>query len=202
MSAVQHPPGALTSLAGFPEHVLPADTTMYRAHSASRSAWWFDNGPGGRFNLHGARGTCCTATSLDTAVREKVRDYVSQTGFVDPDFASEFTVSLVTAPLPYRCAAVNHTDAAKYAIVRELVTMHDYSIPQAWAARFDEDFDGILYESAYTTGGPSAYALFGDAGAPTVAGYTEATHMSGADACTAVGWTVGVPAESGLDVLT
>lgn len=202
MSAVQGPPGMSLSLTGFPEHFLTAGTTMFRAHSATRSAWWFDNGTGGRFNLLGDRGTCCTATSLDTAVREKVREHVSSDGFVDPVTASEFVVSLVTAPIPYRCAAVNDTDAAKYGLVRELVTMQGYAVPQAWAEFFDTDFDGIFYESAYTTGGPSAYALFGDAGAPSAPGFTEATHMSGADACTALGWTVGAPAESGLDILS
>lgn len=198
MSAVQGPPPVPAALSDFPEATVPAGQIMFRAHNAAKGGCWFDNGSAGRFNLHGARGTWCTATSIDTAVRERVREHISQTGVVDPVFASEFVVSRVTAPLPYRCAAVSDAAAARYGVVRELVTMHDYTLPQAWAGAFDAaGFEGVFYGSAFTTGPASAYALFGDAGAPeAAAGFTEEVHMSGAEACTQLGWKVGPPPSS------
>jgi hypothetical protein len=205
MTATQHPPVHTTDYSAFPEHILPADEPMYRAHATNRGAWWYDNGPGGRFNLHGARGTCCTATSIDTAVREKVRDAASADQVVDRSYAESFTVSVVTAPLPHRCAAVSSTPAAGFGIVRELVTMEDYSVPQAWAEAFDaRGFDGVFYGSAYTTGDASAYALFAPAGAPPVGTtYTAAFHLSGPDACAAAGMKVsGPPPSRSLSLIT
>ncbi|WP_336645481.1 RES family NAD+ phosphorylase [Microbacterium sp. USHLN186] len=203
MSAVQHPPAPHLDLSQFPDSTVRAGQEVYRAHGSTRSAWWFDNGTAGRFNLRGHRGSCCTATTVDTAVRERVREHVSQTGMVDPVFASEFVVSRASAPLPHRCAAVSHTEAARHDIVRELVTMHDYTVPQAWAAAFDESgFDGVFYASAFTTGEASAYALFGDAGAPDAeAGYAETMHLSGTEACEQLGWIVALPSSRGMIVI-
>lgn len=192
MTASQAAPAAGAALNAFPEVTVPAGTAMYRSHSTSRGAWYFDNGDEGRFNLHGARGTCCTASSVDTAVREKVRGRASRTGVVSRDLADSFVVSIVTAPTEHRCAAVNHVDAAKHGVVRELTTMPDYSVPQAWAKAFeDAGFDGVFYGSAFTTGEPAAYALFGDAGVPDPsAGHTAAHYMGGEEACKDLGWTV------------
>lgn len=201
MSAVQEAPEPGQALTGFPELTVPARETMYRAHSAGRDAWWFDNGDDGRFNLHGDRGTCCTATTIDTAVRERVRGRVSKTGVVSPRLADTFVVSAVTSPLPYRCAAVGHVDAVRHGIVRELTTMQGYGVPQQWAAAFDEaGFEGVFYGSAYTTGEPSAYALFGTAGAPEeTAGYHETRVLSGPEACRVVGWSVPTRTGRGID---
>lgn len=192
MTASQAAPAAGAVLSAFPEATVPADAPMYRSHAATRGAWYYDNGAEGRFNLHGDRGTCCTASSVDTAVREKVRGRVSRTGVISRDLADSFVVSIVSAPTEHRCAAVNHVDAAKHGIVRELTTMADYTVPQAWAKAFeDAGFDGVFYGSAYTTGDPAAYALFGDAGVPDPsAGHTATHHMSGEEACKALGWTV------------
>ncbi|MGW9159284.1 RES family NAD+ phosphorylase [Microbacterium sp. NPDC055665] len=203
MSAVQGPAPASAELRTFPVVTLSAGQAMFRAHHASRDAWWFDNGPGGRFNLRDDRGTCCTATSLATAVRERVRENVTRDKVVDTVFADEFVVSTVVAPVPFECAAVSHDDAANHGVVRELVSMHDYAVPQGWAAALDgAGFDGVFYGSAYTTGDPSAYALFGPAGAPASdAGYIETRFMSGAAACRALGWTVSTPHSSGMTVI-
>lgn len=182
----------------FPDRTAAAGATMYRAHSFDKSAWWFDNGDGGRFNLHGDRGTCCTAATVDTAVREKVRDAASESMVVDAAYADSFVVSAVTAPLPYRLAAVSSTPAARHGVVRALVTMEDYTVPQAWAEAFDRSgFDGVFYGSAYTTGPASAYALFGRSGAPESAGYTASVRLRGREACREVGFTVaGMPRAS------
>ncbi|WP_210481101.1 RES family NAD+ phosphorylase [Naasia sp. SYSU D00948] len=166
---------------------------MYRAHSVTRSAWWFDNGPSGRFNLSGPRGTCYTATKVETAVREKVRDEISSSGVVSKAFAESFAVSVITAPVRYKCAAVSSARAVAFNVVRALVTMDDYSVPQAWAKSFETNqFEGVYYGSAYTTGAASALALFGDAGAAG-AGFTAALHMEGPDACAAAGMVVAGP---------
>jgi hypothetical protein len=205
MTATQRPPDPATDYTEFPKEIVAAGDQMYRAHSSGRGAWWFDNGDGGRFNLHGARGTCCTSTSVDTAVRERVRDEIFSTGFISRAFAESFVVSTVSAPLPHRCAAVSSTQAARYLVVREMVTMSDYSVPQAWAACFDDaGFDGIFYGSAYTTGGASAYALFGNAGAPPAsADFTEAIHLTGPAACTTVGMKVeGPPPAQALRIIS
>lgn len=203
MSAVQESPQAEQTLAEFPEAALKPRQTMYRAHRADRGAWWFDNGPDGRFNLRGDRGTCCTAVTVDTAVRERVRGHVSRDGVVSPALADSFIVSSLTSPLPYRCAAVSHPDAARFGIVRELVTVHEYGVPQEWASLFDETgYDGIFYATAYTTGGASAYALFGKAGAPEPAGGYHATRvMNGEDACRAVGWRVPEQTSRGMEII-
>lgn len=204
MTAKQAAPAAGAVRSAFPVATVPAATPMYRSHGAGRGAWYYDNGMEGRFNLHGARGTCCTASSVDTAVREKVRGRVSRTGVVSRDLADSFVVSIVSAPTEHRCAAVNHVDAAKHGIVRELTTMPDYSVPQAWAQAFeDAGFDGVFYGSAFTTGDPAAYALFGDAGAPDPsAGHTAVHHMSGDQACKDLGWTVAnTPVTAGMTVI-
>lgn len=202
MSATQAPPRAGADLTGFPRRTVSAGARMYRAHSAGHSAWWFDNSAQGRFNLHGDRGTCCAASRLDTAVREKVRSHVSYTGLVSAVLARSFVVSTLTLPAGFACAAVSHADAVKHHVVRELVTMHDYTVPQAWAAAFDDaGFAGIFYASAFTTGAPSAYALFGAAGAPATAGFTAALAVDGAAACAALGWTVQEPSGRGIPLI-
>lgn len=204
MTASQSAPPAEADLSPFPEMYLTPETPMYRSHGAAHGAWYFDSGAEGRFNLHGARGTCYAATSVDTAVREKVRGRVSQAGVVSRSLADSLVVSVVGVLTPHRCAAVNDVDAAKHGIVRELTTMASYSIPQAWAQAFeDAGYDGVAYGSAFTTGSADAYALFGEAGAPVpVAGYTATRHLSGEDACRLLGWTVlNTPVTGGMTVI-
>ena len=173
---------------------------MYRAHHVERKAWWYDNGRLGRFNLSGSLGTCYTATDVETAVREKVRDEVIASGVVSRAFADTFRVSAVTAPLQHKCASVSSKRAARYNVVRALVTMDDYAIPQLWAAQLnDASFEGVYYGSAYTTGAPSAFALFGSAGGRD-SSFTAVPHLEGPAACEAAGMTVVGPPP--LTVLT
>jgi hypothetical protein len=59
-------------------------------------------------------GICCTATRVETAVREKVGDAVCATGFVSRAFADSFGVSAVSAPHEHlsgvaACAAAGMT---------------------------------------------------------------------------------------------
>jgi len=200
MTAKQDLPDTTRDYSTLPTENCPAETAMYRAHSP-RGAWWFDNGIGGRFNLHGARGTCYAATTLDTAVREWLRDDLAANQTVSPHIADTFVVSTVTTPNDYVCAAVSHSDAARWGIVRALTTMELYDVPQAWAAVIDAaGFDGVFYGSAYTTGGPTAYALFNEAGAPP-AGHAEARIYDGTAACTAVGINVVPPRAFGMPTI-
>lgn len=193
MTAVQGPPNPTISYRRFPKKNIPAETKMYRAHTTARGAWWFDNSPFGRFNLASPRGTCYTANRVETAVREKVRDEVSSSGVVTRALAESFIVSAVTAPAGYKCAAVSSTGAARFNVVRALVTMEDYDVPQEWAETFEANtFEGIYYGSAYTNGGPSAFALFGNEGDPGPR-FTAAQHMTGPEACKAAGMIVAGP---------
>lgn len=176
-----------------PRHTVTAETQMYRAHNTARDAWWFDSSRNGRFNLPAPAGTCYTATKVETAVREKVRDAVSESNVISRVLADSFRVSTMAAPIDYKCAAVSADRAVRFGIVRELVTMEDYTIPQEWAETIrTNSFEGIYYASAYTTGGPTALALFGTAGAPGPR-FTETHHLSGADACEASGMIVAGP---------
>ncbi|MFF1632538.1 RES family NAD+ phosphorylase [Leifsonia sp. NPDC058248] len=197
MTAVQGPPDRNISYRGFPKKPIAAETELYRAHSISREAWWFDNSAYGRFNLPSPRGTCYAASRAETAVREKVRDEVSSSGVVSRALAETFIVSIVRAPIDYKCAAVSSTGAARFNVVRALVTMDDYDVPQEWAETFEaHTFDGVYYGSAYTTGGPSALALFGDEGDPGPL-FTATQHMTGPQACKAAGMTVAGPPSFG-----
>lgn len=181
------------SYRSFPKKVIQAETEMFRAHRAGRGAWWFDSSLYGRFNLSNPRGTCYTASRVETAVREKVREEVGSTGIVSRTLAEKFVVSTVTAPIDFKLAAVSSSRAARYDIVRALVTMDDYDIPQAWAEEFAANgFQGVYYGSAYTTGAATALALFGTAGDPGPR-FTAAGHLTGPEACVAAGMTVAGP---------
>jgi hypothetical protein len=202
VTAVQGPPDQTRDYRAFPIRQLLATSKIFRAHAPNRSAWWFDNGVHGRFNLHGERGTCYTATKVRTAVREKLRDQISASRVISRKLADSFIVSVVTTSSDYRCAAVSSGRAVDYGIVRELVTRADYDIPQQWAQAFDANgFDGIFYASAYTTGTASAIAIFGGAGnAPD--GYAERHHLGGAEACQVAGITVvGPPSMDALTII-
>ncbi len=202
MTAVQGPPDPARSYRALPRKQIVAGAQLYRAHSTARGTWWFDSGAHGRFNLSSPRGTCCVATRAETAVREKIRDEVSASGVVSRALATSFAVSIVAAPDGYKCAAVSSSAAARFDIVRALVTMEDYGIPQLWAEIFEANgFDGVYYGSAYTTGAPSALALFGAAGAPGPR-FTARPHLTGPEACRASGMTVaGPPAFSSLTII-
>ncbi|KJQ55452.1 RES domain-containing protein [Microbacterium sp. SA39] len=202
MTAVQQPPEPARSYGSFPKKTITSGTALFRAHRADRSAWWFDSSPHGRFNLTHPRGTCCTATRAETAIREKVRDEVSSTGVVSRVFAETFALSALSAPAEYTCAAVSSSRAERFGVVRDLVTTGDYGLTQRWARAFaSHGFGGVFYGSGYTTGRASTLALFGDEGAPG-GGFTAAVHLRGPQACEAVGMTVtGPPRLSALTVV-
>jgi len=202
VTAVQGPPVPGRSYRGMPRHHARATSTMYRAHHVSRGAWWFDSSRSGRFNLRAPLGTCYAATKMETAVREKVRDEVAESGVVSRALAESFVVSILDAPVDFTCASVSSAGAVRHGLVRELVTMDDYAVPQEWAEVLHANmFDGIYYASAYTTGGPTALALFGDRGAPG-SGFAAERHRTGADACAAAGLTVaGPPAVRSLTII-
>ena len=202
MTAVQGPPDPARSYRTFPKKTIASGTAMFRAHRADRSAWWFDSSVHGRFTLSHPRGTCCTATRAETAVREKVRDEVGSTGVVSRVFAESFVLSVVSIPAEHTCAAVSSSRAERFGVVRDLVTTGDYGLTQSWAGTFASNgFDGVFYGSAYTTGRASAMALFGDEGAPG-GGFTAAVHLRGPQACEAAGMTVvGPPRLSALTVV-
>ncbi|KQR53666.1 hypothetical protein ASF88_02050 [Leifsonia sp. Leaf336] len=202
MTAAQGPPDPTRDFRAFPVRQLHATSKVFRAHAPHRSAWWFDSSVHGRFNLHGARGTCYAATRVRTAVREKLRDQISASRVISRKLADSFIVSVITTPSDFRCAAVSSARAVEHGIVRELVTTADYDIPQQWAQAFDTNgFDGVFYGSAYTTGPATAIAIFGGAGGAPV-GYAERQHMTGAEACQVSGIAVvGPPTMDALTII-
>ncbi|RLP77759.1 hypothetical protein D9V32_00025 [Mycetocola tolaasinivorans] len=187
MTAVLGSPDTHADYSGFPRRGIPAGSTLFRAHSTTRSAWWFDSGPYGRFNLPSPRGTCYVSTLVETAVRERVRSEIQLSGVVSTAFASSFVVSRLTAPQRYSCAAVSSARAARYQIVRALVTTADYRLTREWAGVFgDAGFSGISYGFAFTTGRPTALGLFGTEGKPGD-GFTSARRLAGNQACMIAG---------------
>ncbi|WP_396822403.1 RES family NAD+ phosphorylase [Mycetocola sp. BIGb0189] len=176
---------------------------MYRAHAVTRSAWWFDSGPHGRFNLQPPRGTCYVATRIETAVRERVRGEIHRSGFVSSEFARSFRISALTAPTRYSCASVSSSRAARYRLVRELVTLANYDLPREWARSFaDAGFTGVFYGSAFTTGSPTALGLFGSAGGRASEEFTEQHCLSGTQAGALSGLSVApVPASARLKLI-
>lgn len=73
---------------------------------------------------------------------------------------------MLTVPHEHRLADTVTDDAANFGMTRELATVTPYTIPQRWAAAFDDTgFAGLQYQSRFTTGAaPNAVALFSKAG--------------------------------------
>lgn len=167
-------------LAGFPTKQLRNGVRWYRAHRRELGAWYFDSGPGGRFNLHGAKGTCYAASTAEAAVREIIGPDFVQGRQVFDTLVDARVVSTVV--LPTFCCVAKLTDAgaAAYRVSNELSSMTRYGIPQAWAAAFDaHGFDGIWYQPRFSPGEGRALALFGPSGAGDPGTYrTEAGRQS------------------------
>jgi len=200
VTAKQGSPDPTRDYSDFPAHTVAPDTVMYRSHG-SFGAWYFCPDQGCRFDLEDPHGTCYTATDVETAVREKLRDKITASGVVQYDEAAAFRISKLTAPVAYDCAEVNAKTASKYGVVRGISSMDDYGVPQAWAKTLHgSGFGGIFYGSAYTNGAPTAYALFGPTGEPDPsAGFTAEEYLSGVDACAEVGIEVeDIPPPAGI----
>ncbi|MDR0946063.1 MAG: RES family NAD+ phosphorylase [Bifidobacteriaceae bacterium] len=186
----QTPPPTGLNLVGFPSAELVTGTSLWRAHRVTRSEWWFASAPG-RFDLPEPRGTWYAADDTATAVREHLRATLIATGAVTARLAQSFHLTKVRLKQRIKCAAVSDNNAAAWGITRELVTMTDYQVTHEWAKAFAQaGFDGIRYGSRFTTGEPTAWALFGDAGAPQTPPGQMNAHMTGLGACEDAGLRV------------
>lgn len=170
VTAQQPPPADLT---GFPARRLASGATVFRAHLARRSPWWFSSG-GGRFDLPAPRGTCYLASSALVAVRERLGPVLAARAVVPAGALDGVVVSrLATARVrdagderaSLRLANVRVAGAADFGVTRELESMTPYDVPVRWAVGFDAaGFDGVWYGPRFSPGAAGAIAVFGAAG--------------------------------------
>ncbi|SFA45007.1 RES domain-containing protein [Rhodococcoides kroppenstedtii] len=152
-------------LDGFPSCELTAAQVLHRGHRVSNGPWWFSSSGGGRFDLTPPRGTCYLAYDEVTAIRETVGAPLAASGVISAEFAAERQLSALAVPHGHHLADTSSAEAANYGITRELVSMTPYAVPQEWASTFDATFDGLQYQTRFTTGPtPNAVALFSGAG--------------------------------------
>ena len=154
-------------LTGFPRWSLTPTRTLYRAHRRDLSPWWFSSDLSGRFDLIAPEGTCYLASTQATAARERWGERLVRAGRVSAADADATIVSRLTVPASVALADTCARRAALLGVTREIGTLTPYAVPQAWAAAFTgAGFDGVRYESRFTTGARDrAYAIFGPAGA-------------------------------------
>lgn len=179
------------ALAGFPRSRLRTDAPLYRAHTATKSPWWFSSDLSGRFDLLLPDGTCYLATDMTTALRERFGHDLVRQGVVTFEAAARTQVSQLSVPAPRWLANTCARDAAAFGMTREIGTCPAYDIPQAWAAAFfgTGKYTGIRYQTRFTTGSaPNAVALFDDAGERNWP--IDPGALSGARACSQAGITV------------
>ena len=157
-------PGKRT-LTGFPGWRLTGRRQVKRGHRVSNGPWWFSSSGGGRFDLSAPRGTCYVAFDEMTAIRETVGEALASLGVIAHDFAAKRVLSTLRVPGAHDLADTCDGAAAAFGLTRELCSMTPYDIPRAWAAAFDVEFDGIRYQTRFTTGpAANAAAVFGPAG--------------------------------------
>jgi hypothetical protein len=189
-------------LTGFPTDDVSAGTA-FRAHSVGLGPWYFASSGDGRFDLEPPRGTCYAADSVRTAVRERLGDTVVGRPFVAASVADAMQVSVIGLP-PGRYADTSGEGGEDFGVTSELPVMVDYAVTHAWAETFaDHLFDGIHYESRYTTGpGPRSWALFGSSGADPTRPVFEDRVLDGRAACAEAGLTVLLaPTRRSLNVI-
>lgn len=181
----QKPPRVGLSLRQFPA-VTSTNRMIFRAKQLGREAWWYSGNLFGRLDLPAPLGTCYWADDQATATRERLGERVADTGAVTIAAAQAFEVARGRLPRNRDFAEVSSAAAAKYGVTRELVTMVDYEVPQAWARLFNQTgLGGVRYASRFTTGGANSWAIFGNAGLDT--SRKETTPINGVDACAAAG---------------
>ncbi|GAB2647160.1 hypothetical protein GCM10027068_28240 [Prescottella soli] len=153
-------------LDGFPGWLLTPRRRLLRGHKTRNGPWWFASTGGGRFDLDEPRGTCYVAFDERTAVRETVGEVLTSGGVVTAEFAAERSLSTLRVPARRRLADTCAETAADFGLTRELCTLTPYELPRRWATALAGLFDGLRYQTRFTTGpGANAAALFGAAGA-------------------------------------
>lgn len=159
--ALSDPP---ENLDGFPAVSVPK-RPWFRAHRAALGPWWFSRDGSGRFDLPYPDGTCYLASSVETAVRERLGPTLSRANQITGDEADTMVVSRLHADGTF--ADTIARDANLFGVTRELGTMTPYGLPQCWARAFHRaGYDGLMYWPRFSLGPDQhALALFGSAGA-------------------------------------
>lgn len=167
-SHLSAPPGALS---GYPEEDLWEGFVLYRSHDASYGPWFFSsvlpesNTEGGRFDVSAPHGTCYTSLVPTTTLRERFGPQFLSVGAVTADAVAATKVSRILLQ-EHATVALTSAELAANFHTRELVATDDYALTQQWAEAFREHgFDGVVYESRFTTvADATAVGLFGEAG--------------------------------------
>lgn len=193
----QEPPAAL-DLSAFPSDPLPSSTPLYRAHSVGNGPWYFGNSLKGRFDLVAPRGTCYAAESIGAAMRERLGEKFTGGGQISAELADSAVITTIMPPPG--CGANVEAGTENYPLTSELTSMPDYSIPQAWAAAFDQaGFDAIHYRGRLSSSSLASWALFDDEGEHP--DYITGATVSGRQACQNAGIRVLPPPPSAASLL-
>lgn len=181
-----------TQLADFPRWRLRKRQTMWRAHTAARSPWWFGSDNTGRFNLSTPHGTCYLATDITTALRERFGPALVAQGLISATAAAETLVSHLNPPKERQLADTTHAQAVRFGLTRELFTIaaDGYELTRRWAAALHAaGAAGIRYQSRFTsTARANAFALFDTAGQHDW--LNDPAPIPGTQACAAADLTV------------
>lgn len=188
-TALTDPPADLT---GFPTAPVTGQAWC-RAHTVGRNPWWFSHDDSGRFDLTHPDGTCYLASSIETAVRERLGPTLGRANMISIDEADRMLVSR----LPAQGAAADTTDqqTTSFGVTRELSTITPYDLPRRWAAALhDTGHDGLVYWPRFSPGASHrALALFGAAGVDDTRGVDPAPIGGRSAAAHAEIVVVGVP---------
>lgn len=180
----QQPPASDLDLSGFPSVLAPVGV-VFRAFGMQHGPGYYSNHLTGRFDLAGDSGTMYFGDSIETTIREALGDLAYGKVVMGSTVAER---AVAEAVLPVRGPFANISDdrAVDFGVIRELQTMSDYAVPQAWAEAFRAaGFTGVRYPSRFTSGAAAnSWAVFGPAG-PTELEVTG--HISGLAACQLAG---------------
>lgn len=165
-AAIQEPSVPLT---GFPAIEVEDTLPMYRSTSTTNGPWFFNSSKTQRFDLAAPRGTCYLGTSIEVAVRERIRGTLLNTHIIPPAMVAAMNVYEVRIPATITAADTLSEQAVNFGANRELPTVRPYGVPCAWAeALAAEAFGGLVYASSFTSAAQwNALALFGDDGPKT-----------------------------------
>lgn len=161
--------------------------SFYREHQerpgADGGCWWFSGTaagevPEGRFDLPAPRGSLYLAEMERVASRERCGRFLAHCAPIPVTFVEGRVISTVSGAL-HDLADVTHDDAADIGATREIGTIDDFALTATWAAAADrEAFTGLQYFPRFTTGNGKAFAIFGDAGAHALKGFSIASVTS------------------------
>ena len=132
-------------------------------HLRTRTPWYFDSSPNGRFNLPAPRGTCYLAETAVGAFLETL----GRQGRVIPQSQVDLrALSQLAVHGAYRVADCTVARARGFGITAGIHAMEDYGRTQAWARAFAEaGFEGVRYRISHDPRATGiGIALFGSAG--------------------------------------